>query len=125
MPTKSFYRVSEVAQLIDVPASTIRFWCNEFAQLAPKRTVSGQRLFTPKEIELCKRIKHLLREKGLSVEFARKELDAVRKYPPRNKYACKSAKNAAKLLADAAKYTTDPHATARIDAVLQWLELVK
>jgi hypothetical protein len=52
---------------------------------------------------VCKLIKHLLRDKGYSLEYAKKELEVYRKCPPRNDYVCKSADDALNLLSEVAK----------------------
>ena len=65
MPTpKTYYRIREVVAMLNIPASTLRFWEDTFEQLEPDKTSSGHRRYTPENIEVCKLIKHLLRDKG-------------------------------------------------------------
>lgn len=121
-PTKTYYRIREVVAMLNIPASTLRFWEDTFEQLEPDRTLSGQRRYTPENIEVCKLIKHLLRDKGYSLEYARRELEAYRKYPPRNDYVCKSADDALKLLNEVTNMLDgNLHAEARIKAVATWI----
>lgn len=122
MPTtKSFYKIGEVSAIIGIPVSTLRFWEDTFEQLAPMRTPGGTRKYRPEDVETCKLIKHLLREKGLPIEYSRQILRERRKYAPRRPYVCKSAVDAQRLLAEAKNYCVDLHATARIEAVEEWL----
>ena len=51
----------------------MRFWEKEFPQLAPSKK-KGQRLYSPKDIELIFKIKHLVQDKGFTLEGAKKEL---------------------------------------------------
>lgn len=121
-PKKPYYRIREVVAMLNIPASTLRFWGNTFEQLEPHRTPSGQRRYTPEDVEVCKLIKHLLRDKGYSLEYAKRELAAYRKYPPRNDFVCRTTDDAARLLQEAAKMAANEHAIARIDAVAYFLK---
>ena len=56
-----------------VKVSAIRFWENEFDILKPKNN-KGNRLFTKQDIENIKIIYHLLKERGFTVEGAKKKL---------------------------------------------------
>jgi len=56
------------------PVSTIRFWENEFEMLKPKKNNKGNRLFTQEDIKNLKVIHHLLREKGMTIDGARRYL---------------------------------------------------
>ena len=40
---KLYYSISEVAELLELNASTIRFWEKEFQELQPKKTQKGNR----------------------------------------------------------------------------------
>ena len=121
MPTKSYYKIGEVSAMLDVPVSTLRFWEDTFEQLDPFRTQGGMRKYRPEDVEMCRLIKHLLRDKGYSLEYAKKELANFRKYPPRKQFVCKSADDALRLLSEAKSRCEDAHAEARIEAVTQWL----
>ncbi len=124
--SKSYYRIREVVAMLDITASTLRFWEDTFEQLQPERTPKGQRRYRPQDVEVCKLIKHLLREKGYSLEYARRQLDAYRKYPPRKAFVCKTAADALNLLRDVTKMIDgNPHAEARIEAVEGWIRALE
>lgn len=121
-PEKTYYRIREVVAMLNIPASTLRFWERTFEQLEPYKTSMGHRRYTPENIEVCKLIKHLLRDKGYSLEYAKKELEVYRKCPPRNDYACKSADDALNLLREVTNMVDgNLHAEARIKAVERWI----
>ena len=71
---KLYYQIGEVAEMFSEPISTIRFWENEFDILKPKKNNKGNRLFMQEDIKNLKLIYHLLREKGMTIEGARKYL---------------------------------------------------
>ena len=74
-PTKKlFYKISEVAKMFNVNISAVRFWEKEFDILKPKKNKKGNRLFTPKDIKNIQIIYHLLKERGFTVEGAKKKL---------------------------------------------------
>lgn len=120
--TKSYYKIGEVSAMLDVPVSTLRFWEGTFEQLDPFRTPGRMRKYRPEDVEMCKLIKHLLRDKGYSLEYAKKELADYRRYPPRHPFVCKSAEDALRLLSEAKSRCDDAHATARIEAVEGWIK---
>ena len=73
---KLFYAIGEVAEMLDVPVSTVRFWENEFDILKPRKNKKGNRLFMPDDIKNLKIIYHLVKEKGMTLTGAKKQLSA-------------------------------------------------
>ena len=76
---KLFYKISEVANMFSVNISAVRFWEKEFDILKPKKNKKGNRLFTPKDIKNIQIIYHLLKERGFTVEGAKKKLKENKK----------------------------------------------
>jgi len=74
LPDKRYYKIGEVAKAFDVNTSLIRFWENEFEVLKPKKNKKGNRLFTPEDLENLKMIYFLVKEKGFTLEGAKKKL---------------------------------------------------
>ena len=72
--TKSYYKIREVAEIIGVPQSTLRYWESEFPDLTPRRSAHNQRHYTPADLEKLEIIKYLLHTKGLKVEAAKEYL---------------------------------------------------
>lgn len=71
---KLYYSIGEVAEMLNVPVSTVRFWENEFEILRPKKNKKGNRLFMPEDIKNLKIIHHLVKEKGMTLAGAKKQL---------------------------------------------------
>jgi DNA-binding transcriptional MerR regulator len=71
---KLFYSIGEVAEMLSVPVSTVRFWENEFDVLKPRKNKKGNRLFTAGDIKNLKIIHHLVKEKGMTLAGAKKQL---------------------------------------------------
>ena len=78
---KRFYRIGDVADILGIPASTLRFWEKEFTIIKPVRNAKNTRLYTPKDIETIKMIHYLVKEKGLDAAQAmiRRNRDGVSK----------------------------------------------
>jgi DNA-binding transcriptional MerR regulator len=73
--TKLYYSIGEVADMFHVAASVIRYWESEFPLLHPAKNSKGERKFTVKDIEMLEQIYHLVKEKGFTIEGAKKELE--------------------------------------------------
>ena len=78
MADKLFYSMGEVAEMFDVNTSLIRHWESQFSILRPKRNKKRNRLFSPEDVENLKMIYHLVKERGMTLEGAKK---ALRKAP--------------------------------------------
>jgi DNA-binding transcriptional MerR regulator len=74
LPEKRYYRIGEVAKAFDVNTSLIRFWENEFDVLKPKKNKKGNRLFTQEDLKNLQMIYFLVKEKGFTLEGAKKKL---------------------------------------------------
>lgn len=74
MAEKLFYTMGEVSELFDVNPSLLRYWEEQFPKLRPKRNKKGNRLYTPQDVELLKTIYHLVKERGMKIEGARRAL---------------------------------------------------
>lgn len=72
--TKKYYKISEVAELLNIPASTLRFWERSFTVIKPKRNDKGTRFYTPADIEKISMIHYLVKEKGLKLEAAQEQI---------------------------------------------------
>lgn len=78
MAEKLFYSMGEVAEMFDVNASLIRHWESQFSVIRPKRNKKGNRLFSPQDVENLKLIYHLVKERGMTLEGAKKALKQQR-----------------------------------------------
>lgn len=79
LPEKRYYKIREVAALLDLPTSTLRFWEQEFPTvIKPRRNEGGTRFYTPSDVEKISMIRYLIKERGLKIEAAR---DYIRSNP--------------------------------------------
>lgn len=74
MGDKLYYSIGEVARMIDVNPSLLRFWETEFSEIKPFKNKKGTRYYTVEDIELLKRIYHLTRDCGYTLEGVRDQL---------------------------------------------------
>lgn len=88
---KLYYSISEVSELFDLNASTIRFWEKEFEMLSPTKNKKGNRLFTKKDIEHLAQIVELVKQKGFTIQGAKEQL--------KNKPASKKGGNNEEVIA--------------------------
>ncbi|WP_347710789.1 MerR family transcriptional regulator [Geotalea sp. SG265] len=74
MRDKLFYKIGEVSELTALRPSVLRFWETEFPALSPKKSKSGQRLYSSEDLEVVKEIKQLLYDEKLTIDGARRRL---------------------------------------------------
>lgn len=67
-------RIGEAAERLGLESFVLRFWETAFPQLVPLRTPKGQRLYGPEHVALIERIRHLVHERGFTLEGARRVL---------------------------------------------------
>lgn len=72
---KLYYSVSEVAEMLGVSESLLRFWEKEFPQITPKKAGRGIRQYRKEDIETLKLIYHLVKERGMTLQGARQRLE--------------------------------------------------
>ena len=76
--------IGEVAQILDLynekngsfSTHTIRFWEKEFKQIKPKIFSGNRRYYDDDSINILKKIKYLLKVKGMALNGAKKVLDS-------------------------------------------------
>ncbi len=71
---KMFYTMGELSEMFDVNASLIRHWEGQFDVIRPKRNKKGNRLFTEQDVENFKLIYHLVKERGMTLEGAKRAM---------------------------------------------------
>ena len=78
----AYKSIGEVAKLLNLVSQktgklnthTIRFWEKEFRQIKPKIFSGKRRYYDNKTIEILKKIKFLLKEKGMTINGVKKYL---------------------------------------------------
>ena len=76
IPDKFYFKIGEVSKIAGLPSHVLRFWETEFKRIKPRRTETGQRSYTKKDVEIILEIKHLLHEKKFTIDGARKYINA-------------------------------------------------
>lgn len=71
---KLYYKIKDVAEMLGVQQSTLRFWEKEFDCLNPRRSATNLRYYTPQDIETLRAISYLLRDRGLKLEAAKEQM---------------------------------------------------
>ncbi len=74
MTDKLYHPIGEVAQMLNVNPSLLRFWETEFPALKPHKNKKGTRFYTDDDIALLRQIYHLTRDCGYTLEGAREQL---------------------------------------------------
>ncbi len=71
---QAFRTISEVADLLSLPAHVLRFWESKFTQISPLKRGGGRRYYRPSDVDLLRGIQHLLYVDGLTIKGAQKIL---------------------------------------------------
>ncbi len=72
--SEAFRTISEVAEILDVPAHVLRFWESRFSQIKPIKRGGGRRYYRPQDIDLLSGIQTLLHNDGLTIKGVQKQL---------------------------------------------------
>lgn len=75
---KRYYKIKDVADMLGVTQSTLRYWEREFDGIEPSRTLRGQRQYSPSDIETLRIIHYLLKTRGLKMDAARRQMEINR-----------------------------------------------
>lgn len=70
----AFRTISEVATELDVQQHVLRFWETRFNQIKPLKRGGGRRYYRPEDVELIRRIHHLLYNEGYTIRGVQKLL---------------------------------------------------
>lgn len=73
---KIYWSISEVAEMLDVSLSLLRFWESEFDIIQPLKNRKGDRFYNKRDIENLKMIYHLVKEKGYTLKGAKQQLNS-------------------------------------------------
>ena len=78
---KTIGEVAKLLNLIDkkkgtLSTHTIRFWEKEFKQIKPKIFTGYRRYYDEKSIDMLKKIKYLLKDKGMTLNGVKKALNS-------------------------------------------------
>tara|TARA_B100002019_G_scaffold42581_1_gene35644 strand:+ start:258 stop:626 length:369 start_codon:yes stop_codon:yes gene_type:complete len=79
---EAYKTIGEVAELLNLintkngslSTHTLRFWEKEFKQIKPKILAGNRRYYDSDTIEIIKKVKYLLKDKGMTIQGAKKYL---------------------------------------------------
>lgn len=74
IPNKLYFKIGEVAAIVDVKTHVLRYWETEFRAFKPVKSSANQRLYRRKDIETALLIKDLLYRQGFTISGARKKI---------------------------------------------------
>lgn len=72
---KLYYSISELTSFFGVPASTLRFWEQEFPKLTPKKGKSGSRQYSARDVKYIEQIVYLTKTCNYTLEGARNKME--------------------------------------------------
>lgn len=75
----AFRTISEVADELGVQQHVLRFWETKFSHVRPLKRGGGRRYYRPEDVDLLKRIHHLLYIEGYTIKGVQKLLKDVGK----------------------------------------------
>lgn len=74
IPEKLYYKIGEVARITKVKPYILRYWESEFKIISPKKSLSKQRVYSRRDVELILEIKKLLYAEKFTLEGAKKKI---------------------------------------------------
>ena len=80
---KSYKSISEIARILNLvdkktgklSTHTLRFWEKQFKQIKPHQFSGKRRYYDNKTLEILKKIQFLLKEKGMTINGVKKQLN--------------------------------------------------
>jgi DNA-binding transcriptional MerR regulator len=84
IPDKQYFKIGQVARLLGVRPSVLRYWETEFRSVKPEKSRTNQRLYHRRHVERLFQIKALLYEQKYTIAGARRRLreSEVERPPP-------------------------------------------
>lgn len=74
IPSKRYFTIGEVSELCDVKPHVLRYWEQEFPQLAPIKRAGNRRYYQRQDVMLVRQIRDLLYQQGFTIGGARQRL---------------------------------------------------
>ena len=68
------YTIGQIEDLTGVKAHVLRYWEEVVPGLAPRKDMSGRRLYSQREVDLILRLKYLITEKKFTAEGAGRQI---------------------------------------------------
>jgi len=94
IPDKEYFKIGEVAGLLNVESHVIRYWEENFSIIRPYITKSKYRLFRKKDVITLLQLKVLIKERKFTLKGAKQIIRKYRQLPQ----SANLQKNAAKII---------------------------
>ena len=69
-----YYTIGQVSEITGVKQTILRFWENEFDELAPLKNKFGHRAYKDSDVVIVQKIQELLYQRGMTIKGAKKIL---------------------------------------------------
>lgn len=93
IPDKLYFSIGEVSKLCDLKTHVLRYWEQEFIQLAPAKRRGNRRYYQRKDVMLIRHIKALLYDQGYTIEGAKSQLSQAQTNTTHSPFAYQSLKD--------------------------------
>ncbi len=109
-----YYTIGQVAEILELPQSVLRYWETVFEPLQPLKSSGGNRQYSDKDVELLEAIKSLLYEEGFTIRGARQQLQKKKALlksvsEEKTKYGGRMTTNESKKSSNTKKHAEQPH----------------
>jgi len=74
IPGKRYFTIGEVSDLCSVKAHVLRYWEQEFPQLAPVKRRGNRRYYQRQDVLMIRQIRSLLYDQGYTIGGAKQKL---------------------------------------------------
>ena len=81
---KLYYSIGEVAEMLGVSETLLRYWEKEFPNIAPKKAGRNIRQYSQEDIQQVRLVHYLVKVKGMKLAAARRALETTRDDVNRN-----------------------------------------
>ncbi len=75
IPNKRYFTIGEVSEICGIKTHVLRYWEQEFNQLAPIKRTGNRRYYQQKDLILVSQINDLLQNQGYTIEGAKHKLE--------------------------------------------------
>lgn len=79
IPDKIYFTIGEVSELCDLKPHVLRYWEQEFSQLAPSKRRGNRRYYQRNDVITIREIRSLLYDQGYTIKAARRRLSEQNK----------------------------------------------
>jgi DNA-binding transcriptional MerR regulator len=77
IPGKRYFTIGEVSELCNVKAHVLRYWEQEFTQLAPVKRRGNRRYYQRQDVLTIRQIRGLLYDQGYTIGGAKQKLEGT------------------------------------------------